>query len=158
MARQAAAVLALVLVFTAFESPSFGPTKKIAQQLGVDPSWHSASPYLAASFVLVALGMALTSGASIDITADRIARTVGRTRVKHQKQVLIGLSVQLGLGSILIAVLALRMPSEIAAILRCVSNPICDAIWAAVLSVAAAGCGASAYAIAKASTIVSNQS
>jgi hypothetical protein len=157
MARQVIAVLVIVVVFSIFNSMSFVPESEYTRKAVAAALWHSASPYLAASFVVVAFGMALTSGAAVNIAADCIARAVSRTRTKRPKQVLVGLSVQFGLGSILMAVVALRMPCEIALILCRFSSPVYEVVWAAGLSVVVAGCGANAHAFAKASRIIPAQ-
>jgi hypothetical protein len=156
MARQVIGVLVIVMLFSIFDTSFVSSKVEITQEASAAPIWHAASPYLAASFVLVAFGIALTSGVSVNLAADRMARLVARVGLRHPKQVLVGLSAQFGFGSILMAILALRTPCEITSILRCFSSPIYDVIWAAALSVIVAGCGANAHAVAKASTIIAH--
>jgi hypothetical protein len=154
MARQVIGVLVIVVLFSISSATSFPSDVETTLGSVVSPSWRFASPYLAASFVIIAFGIALTSGLNVNLAADRIALATGKARLRRPKQLLMGLSVQFGLGSILASVLALRTPCEIASIMRCFSNPIFDLVWAAALSVIVAGCGANAHALAKASTII----
>lgn len=156
MARQVVAVLVLAIVFSIFDIFSFGPASEFARETSAAPFWHFAFPYLASSFVLVAVGVALTSSAAVDLAANRIVRAVSSIRMGRRRQVLVGLSVQFGLGSVLAAVLALRTPCEIASNFRCFSSPLYDLGWAAAMSIVVAGCGANAHAIAKASMIISD--
>lgn len=154
MARQVVAVLTIMLLFRFFETFSASSTDEFLASRNALQSWHLAFPYLSASFILLAYGIALTSGRSVNLAAGRIALAVGKIRMKRSKQLLMGLSVQFGLGSIVTAVLALRTPCEITSTIRCFSNPIYDVVWAGVLSVVVAGCGANAHASVKASTII----
>lgn len=154
MARQVIAVLTIMVVFSISDSVTFAPTFEIAQQTSAAEIWRSASLCLASCFVLVAFGLALTSGPTVNLAASRIAQIVGKSRLRRPKQLLVALSIQFGLGSILVAILALRAPCEIALISSCFSKPIYDVVLAAALSVVAAGCGANAHAIAKASRII----
>lgn len=105
--RQVVAVLMIVVGFSISNLLSFIPESKFLRTASAMRFLRPASPYLADSSILVAIGMALTSGTAVNLAADRIARVGGRSRLRRPKRALVALSLQFGLGSILVAILAL---------------------------------------------------
>ena len=114
--------------------------------------WFVAGPLITWGYLLVALGLALTTGKPIDQTAKCIRRSSSLTRNATRKAVPIALVSQFGLAAILFAVLALRTPPDgmimIAAHFGYSSEA--SVIWAAILSIGVAFLGASAHAAIKA--------
>jgi hypothetical protein len=109
-------------------------------------------PLLRWTYLLIALGVALTSDRFIDFTAARISvasRVMRPTEPNHATKSLL---TQLTLASIGLAVLALRPPPDlfIAAASYLGSGWIASAAWSGLMSVAAAGFGANAQAARRA--------
>ena len=112
-------------------------------------SWLSTTPLLPWGCLLVALGFALTSGRSIEVTARRIRRGSDLFQVVGPKHVLMALTAQFGLAAILLAILALREPpNTITVVVEYFGvGWAASIIWAGVMSVGVACFGASAHAI-----------
>ena len=115
-------------------------------------SLPSITPLLPWGCLLVALGFALTSGRSIEVTARRIRRGSDLFQVVGPKHVLMALTAQFGLAAILLAILALREPpNTITVVVEYFGVGSADSIiWAGAMSVGVACFGASAHAALKA--------
>jgi hypothetical protein len=102
--------------------------------------------------LLVALGLALTSGRSIDIAASRIQRGSRFLRLGSPQHILMTLVAQFALAAILLAVFALQAPPDaIISVGHYFGFPgAVSIIWTAVLSVGVASFGATAHAAFKA--------
>ena len=113
-----------------------------------EKSWPSITPLLPWGCLLVALGFALNSGRSIEVTARRIRRGSDLFQVVGPKHMLMALTAQFGLAAILLAILALREPpNTIAVVVEYFGvGSAASIIWAGGMSVGVAGFGASAHA------------
>jgi hypothetical protein len=102
--------------------------------------------------VLVALGLALTSSRSIDITTSRIQRGSSFMRLGPPQHILMILVAQFGLAAILLAVLAVQAPpNAVISVGHFFGFPgAVSIIWTAVMSVGVASFGATAHAAFKA--------
>jgi hypothetical protein len=100
----------------------------------------------------VALGLALTSNRSIDITASRIQRGSRIVRLGSPQHILMSLIAQFGLAAILFAIFALQTPpNAIISVGKYFGFPgTVSILWTAVMSVGVASFGASAHAAVKA--------
>jgi len=67
--------------------------------------WISATPILTLACLLVSVGLALTTGQAIDLTASRIRSRTRRMRLAASRNVLLSLSVQFGLDAALLTIL-----------------------------------------------------
>ena len=113
-----------------------------------EKSWPSITPLLPWGCLLVALGFALNSGRSIEVTARRIRRGSDLFQVVGPKHMLMALTAQFGLAAILLAILALREPPDTIAVVAEYFGvgSAASIIWAGVMSVGVACFGASAHA------------
>ena len=112
----------------------------------------SATPIFAWGYVLVALGVALTSSRSIDVTASRLQRASRSLRRGSPQYILMTLVAQFGLAAILFAVFALQAPPNAVILVgQYFGFPSAISImWTAAMSVGVAGFGASAHSAVKA--------
>jgi hypothetical protein len=112
----------------------------------------SAMPVFTWAALLVALGLALTSSRSIDVTASRIHRASRFIRLGPPQSILMTLVAQFGLAAILFAVFALqRPPNAIISVSHYFGSPgTLSIIWTAVMSVGVASFGAATHAAVKA--------
>jgi hypothetical protein len=111
------------------------------------------------SYVVVAAGLALTNGQSIDLTVARLHRASYISRRVVSKSALIAVAVQFGLAAILFSILALRHPPEAIVMISelCGVGPAISIVWPALMSIGAAGFGATAYASVKAIEVSNDQ-
>lgn len=128
------------------------PKEHIAQNLSVTSKPEilplSAMRLFTWAAVLVALGLALTSSRSIDITTSRIQRGSRFLRLGPSQHILMTLVVQFGLAAIPLAILALQAPpNAIISVGHHFGFPgAVSIIWTAVVSVGVASFGATAHA------------
>jgi hypothetical protein len=115
-------------------------------------SWNATSLFLIWTYLLIAIGLALTRNRSIEITANRIRNAFSLTALAGREQTLMSLVVQPIACAIALAVVALQSPPGL--VLWAVSHfgptyaaPI---IWGAAMSVGVASAGAVAHAALKA--------
>jgi hypothetical protein len=115
-------------------------------------SWNATSLFLIWTYLLIAVGLALTRNRSTDITASRIRAAFSLTGLAGRERALMLLVVQPIACAIALAVVALQSPPVF--ILWAVSHfgptyaaPI---IWGAAMSVGVVGAGAIAHAALKA--------
>ena len=113
--------------------------------------WLVAGPPITWGHLLVAGGLALTAGKSIDQTADQIRRVSSMLKASRNA-VAMALVSQFGLAAILLAVLALRTPPHAMIVTAeyLGYDSAASIMWAAVLSIGVACLGATAHAAVKA--------
>jgi hypothetical protein len=149
--RQLAALVALTLILLVIT-----PQDHIAQNSSAADKAEilslSAMRLFTWAALLVALGLALTSNRSIDITASRIQRGSRIVRLGSPQHILMSLVAQFGLAAILFAIFALQAPpNAIVSISDYFGfSSAASIIWTAVMSVGVASFGASAHAAVKA--------
>jgi ABC-type Na+ efflux pump permease subunit len=142
--RQLAALVALTLILLVIT-----PQDHIAQNSSASNKTEvlSATQLLPWAALLVALGLALTSNRSIDITASRIQR---RSRMLRSPQhILMSLVAQFGLAAILFAIFVLQAPPNVIISVGYYFGFPAEAVsivWTAVMSIGVASFGASAHA------------
>ena len=117
--------------------------------------WISATPILTLACLLVSVGLALTTGQAIDLTASRIRSRTRRMRLAASRNVLLALAVQFGLAAALLTILGLRTPPDAITVAAqyfgyASAAPI---MWAATMSAGVAFFGARAHATLKASKL-----
>ena len=126
-----------------------------SSDIGVDAEseMDSLLPLLRWMYLLIALGVALTSDRFVDFTAARIRLASRLMRPTEPDDATKSLLTQLTLASIGFAVLALRPPPDLlivaARYLGC--DCVASVTWSGVMSVAAAAFGANAHAARSAS-------
>lgn len=118
----------------------------------VESKMDSLLPLLRWIYLLIALGLAMTGNRFIDFTATRIRLASRLLRPIEPDHATKSLLTQLTLASIGTAVLALRPPPDllIATARYLGSSWVALAAWSGMMSVAAAGFGASAQAARRA--------
>ena len=139
--RQVAAVLVLtsLLLLTAPRDGSFSSSNARLSLL----TW---------SYVLVAVGLALTTSRSISVTAARLNRASYVMRRGASKPILMTIVAQFGLAAVLCMVLALWRPALAVLVIAEFfgDDSVASVIWPALMSAEVAGFGATAYAGIKA--------
>ena len=126
----------------------------LSPSFGVDPESEldALLPLLRWIYLLMALGVALTSDRFVDFSAARIrlaSRLMRPTVPDHATKSLL---TQLTLASIGLAVLALRPPPDLLIVATRYFGPgwVASAAWSGMMSAAAAGFGANAQAAKRA--------
>jgi hypothetical protein len=114
--------------------------------------WISVSPLLAWVYLLSATGFSLTSNRFVHHTSERIRRASSLMRHASGARAPRALAAQLGLSTILLAILALRTPPEPLIEIGRYFGCICVSCigWAGILSVGVACCGATTQAALRA--------
>jgi hypothetical protein len=114
--------------------------------------WISASPFLIRAYLLIATGLALSTGRSIFYTALYFRHVSRLIRIVSPQLELKTLAVQLGLSAIMLAVLAVRAPEFIVEVGRQFGLAAATSTigWAGAMSIGVACMGASAHAALKA--------
>jgi hypothetical protein len=149
--RQLAVLVALTLILLVIT-----PQDHIAQNSSATNKAEilplSAMPLFTWAALLVALGLALTSNRSIDITARRIQRGSRILRLSSPQHILMSLVIQFGLAAILLAIFALQAPpNAVIWVGHYFGIPgAVSIVWTALMSVGVASFGASAHAAVKA--------
>jgi|SRR5689334_8078710 len=105
--------------------------------------------FLTWSYVLVAVGMALTSGKAIDLTVAQLRRTNRRLTSKPTLRLA---AAHCGLAAVLLSILVLQSPpATILTIAElCGLGSVASIVWPGLMSLGVAGFGAMAYASVKA--------
>jgi hypothetical protein len=145
--RQLIAVAAMTLLISLL-APSSTFLRISAPRANSESFWIAVSPFLAWAYIVVAVGLALTTSKSIDATAVRIHHASRLLRLIAAEYVLVSLVVQFSLSAILLAILAVRAPPELLVVTGRFlgSAAAVSIIWPAMLSVAVACFGATAHA------------
>ena len=119
--------------------------------------WDSTAEFLRWAYLLGAIGLALTGGEHINLTAEGLKRAANSMRLGPPKTALESLIVQLSITLVLLAVIFLRGPPEplLRAVTLYVSSSAAPVLWAAIISIAVASCGASLHAAVRAVRLLS---
>jgi hypothetical protein len=112
----------------------------------------AVSQLLKWAYLLIAVGLALTTDRTVDLTAERIRRAFSVIRRIAPEHALKALAFQLSLATMMLAAFTLSTPPELLAALGRNLGFACIASigWAGTMSIGVAFFGASTHAVLKA--------
>lgn len=149
--RQLAAVMIVTLSVLLLASYGLIFQKTWSMNSEADASWISVLPPLIWAYLLIAAGLALSTGRWIDITATRIRRASHFVPFTTPQRALKILVAQLSLSALLFALIAWRTPEFVIEVgQRLGSEPAAVIVWAGAMSIGLACFGATAHAALKA--------
>lgn len=148
-------LIAVVIVSVAvFLLPSHNLTGRDALWIESDVEAFriSVSQLLKWTYLLIAVGLALTTNRPVDLTAERIRGAFSVIRRIAPEHTLKALAFQLGLATVMLAGFTLSMPPELLTALGRNLGGACIASigWAGTTSIGVAFFGASTHAVLKA--------
>ena len=153
-ARRQLAAVAIVTIAVVLILPSHNLTGRGGPSIESDAEAFriSASQLLKWAYLLIAVGLALTTNRLVDLTAKRVRRAFGVTHPIVPEHTLKALAFQLGLATVTLAAFTLSTPPEVlAAIGRSLGCACIASIgWAGTMSIGVAFFGASTHAVLKA--------
>jgi RsiW-degrading membrane proteinase PrsW (M82 family) len=122
-------------------------------------SFSSANPSpLTWGYPLVAVGLALTGGQSINVTAIQMRRASYIMRRAAPKPILVMVVAQFVFGTVLLAILTVYPPHAVIVVIGFFGDDsVATIIWSAVMSAGVAGFGATAHAGLKAIELSNGQ-
>ena len=150
--RQFGAVVIVTLSISLLTSHNLTVQEAFATDSNNEALWISVSPFLIWAYLLIATGLALSTGRSIFYTALYFCRVSHLIRIASPDFTLKALVAHLGLAAIMLAILAWRTPESIIGVGRQFGFTTAATTigWAAAMSIGVACMGASAHAALKA--------
>jgi len=145
----AVVVVTLLVMLPALDSTTFQSTPSIPRTPEI--IWSYASPFLIWSYLIVAVGIALSNSKFTFYTAEHIRAAAQHAHIDRE-QTLMSLLVCLAIPALLVASFALEPPPVllVEAVRYFDYNGAAGPVWGAAMSIAVAGLGSMAHAVKRA--------